>query len=93
MEFLPSEDRRIEFMNLPYECLIRIYTISGDLVQIVPHNVDGDVSRWNSDFSEAWDLNNRNFQQVASGLYYFSVEDRSAANDGDISTGKFVIMK
>ncbi len=92
VEFLPSEDRRIEFMNLPQQCLIRIYTISGDLVQIVPHNVEGDNSRWNSDFSESWDLNNRNFQQVASGLYYFSVEDMSPGG-GDIATGKFVIMK
>ncbi len=93
VEFLPSEDRRIEFMNLPQQCLIRIFTISGDLVQIVPHNVEGDDSRWNSNFSEAWDLNNRNFQQVASGLYYFSVEDMSSGGGGEIATGKFVIMK
>jgi hypothetical protein len=91
--YLPSQDRRIEFMNLPYQCLIRIFSLSGDLVQIVPHNLDGDNSRWDSDFSEAWDLNNRNFQQVASGLYYFSVEDKSPGNDGSTATGKFVILK
>ncbi|MCB1046762.1 MAG: hypothetical protein KDC10_06130, partial [Calditrichaeota bacterium] len=91
--YLPAQDRRIEFMNLPYQCLIRIFSLSGDLVQIVPHNVEGDHSRWNSDFSEAWDLNNRNFQQAASGLYYFSVEDKTPGNDGSIATGKFVILK
>jgi hypothetical protein len=91
--YLPSQDRRLEFMNLPYQCLIRIFTLSGDVVQIIPHNLEGDTSRWDSDFSEAWDLNNRNFQQAASGLYYFSVEDKTPGNDGTMATGKFVILK
>jgi len=93
LDFYPQSDRRIEFMNLPEQALIRIYTVAGDMVQILPHNVEGDRSRWNSLYSEAWDLNSRNFQQVASGLYLFSVEDKTPEHDGDISTGKFVIIK
>jgi hypothetical protein len=93
LEFYPQSDRRIEFMNLPEQALIRIYTVAGDLVQMIPHNIDGDRSRWNSLYSEAWDLNSRNFQQVASGLYLFSVEDKTPENNGAISTGKFVIIK
>jgi hypothetical protein len=93
LEWYPQQDRRIEFMNLPETCLIRIYTVSGDLVQVLPHNMDGDRSRWDSQFSEGWDLNTRNFQQVCSGLYLFSVEDKSSENEGDVSTGKFVIIK
>ncbi len=93
LQWYPQSDRRIEFMNLPEICVIRIYTVAGDLVQMLPHNLDGDISRWDSQFSEAWDLNTRNFQQVASGLYYFSVEDKTTASDGEISTGKFVIIK
>ncbi len=92
--FWPQQDRRMEFINLPQQCLIRIYTVSGDLVQILPHNVDGDGNTsWAADYSEAWDLNSRNFQQVASGLYFFSVEDKTPGNEGDIYTGKFVIIK
>ena len=92
--FWPQQDRRIEFINLPQQCLIRIYTVSGDLVQILPHNVEGDGNTsWAADYSEAWDLNSRNFQQVASGLYFFSVEDKTPGSEGDIYTGKFVIIK
>jgi len=93
LDWYPQNDRRIEFMNLPEQCVIRIFTVSGDLVQMLPHNLEGDRSRWDSLYSEHWDLNTRNFQQASSGFYYFSVEDKTAAGDGEISTGKFVIIK
>ncbi|MCX6641429.1 MAG: hypothetical protein NTW14_13270 [bacterium] len=97
--FYPQTDRRIEFINLPEECLIRIYTISGDLVQIVPHssailNKVGDAnSKWVSLNSESWNLNSRNGQQIVSGIYLFSVEDLTLANKGRIKTGKFVVIR
>jgi hypothetical protein len=92
-EFFPQQDRRIEFINLPMKCLIRIYTVSGDLVQIIPHNMDGDRGTWTSATSEAWDLNSRNRQQVVSGIYLFSVEDRTEGGSHEIQTGKFVIIR
>ncbi len=92
-EFYSQQDRRIEFVNLPERCLIRIFTTAGDLVQIVPHNVDGDRSQWASMTSERWDLNSRNRQQVASGIYLFSVEDLTDGNGYQIETGKFVIIR
>ncbi|MBK8129723.1 MAG: hypothetical protein IPK53_12765 [bacterium] len=88
--FYPQVDRRIEFMNLPERALIRIFTTAGDLVQVIPHNEDGDRSSWASLNSEKWDLNSRNNQQVVAGLYLFSVED---LEDHSISTGKFVIIR
>ncbi len=92
-EYWPQQDRRIEFVNLPARCLIRIYTLAGDLVQIVPHNVAGDTDRyWSSVHSESWDLNNRNYQIVSSGLYFYSVEDLTEEGQGRIQTGKFVIV-
>ena len=93
-DFRPSDDRRLEFVNLPRQALIRVYTLSGDLVQLIPHNIEGDNDRnWTSPFSESWDLNNRNYQQVASGVYYFSVENRTPEGSGEIQTGKFVVLK
>ena len=93
-EFFPNTDRRLEFINLPQQCLIRIFTISGDLVAIVPHNIAGDANiGWISDYSESWDLNSRNMQQVVSGLYFFSVEDYTPGNKGKIEVGKFVIIR
>ena len=92
-EFYSQQDRRIEFINLPHSCLIRVFTVAGDLVQIIPHNMDGDRSAWASETSERWDLNSRNSQQVVSGIYLFSVEDRSEGGDHEIQTGKFVIIR
>jgi hypothetical protein len=92
-EFFQQQDRRIEFINLPEQCLIRIFTVSGDLVSIIPHNQPGDKSSWASLNSERWDLNSRNKQQVVSGIYLFSVEDRTPANGHQIETGKFVIIR
>ncbi len=93
-DFFPNTDRRLEFINLPEKCLIRIYTLAGDLVNIIPHNIDGDSNiGWASEYSESWDLNSRNNQQVVSGLYLFSVEDYTEGNKGEIKTGKFVIIR
>ena len=93
VDFWPQQDRRMDFINLPEKALIRIFTLAGDLVQILPHNVDGDANRgWASPHSESWNLNNRNFQMVAPGLYLFSVEDQTDEGKGNTQVGKFVII-
>ena len=93
-EFFPQIDRRICFYNLPKSCLIRIYTIAGDLVNIVPHNTGGDLNQdWEAEYAEMWDLNSRNKQQVVSGMYLFTVEDLTEKGKGNIETGKFVIIR
>ncbi len=73
-------DRLLRFMNLPEKCVIRIYTLDGDLVQLLYH--DGGIA-------EDWDLISRNNQSVVSGIYIFTVED---TEDGTITVGKFVII-
>ncbi|MBM3329363.1 MAG: hypothetical protein FJY67_07830 [Calditrichaeota bacterium] len=91
-QFFPQSDRRLFFYNLPRSCLIRIYSLSGDLIAIVPHNTTGDANQgWAPDFAEGWDLNSRNHQQVVSGIYLFTVEDLTPG--GGISTGKFVVIR
>jgi len=93
-DFFPQTDRRLYFYNLPEKCLIRIYSVSGDLVDILPHNMPGDGNQgWKADFAEAWDLNSRNHQQVVAGLYLFTVEDKTPGKDGEIQTGKFVVIR
>jgi hypothetical protein len=62
----------VHFINLPAKALIRIYTVSGDLVATLDHN---DTVR---DF-ERWDLKNQNGQDVASGIYMYRVESGSLA--------------
>lgn len=101
LEFFPQTDRRLYFYNLPKFCLIRIYTVAGDLVDMVPHNIPGDDNQgWRDDFAEAWDLNSRNHQQVVAGMYLFTVEEFKTDADGkaeptsrDVQTGKFVVIR
>jgi len=82
-----SEDRqrRIHFTNLPPKCTIKIYTIDGDLVRDIFHDVPASDP---TSSHESWNGITRNTQQVVSGLYYWSVEDE----DGNIQLGKLVII-
>lgn len=93
-DFYPQQDRRIYFYNLPKKALIRIFTVAGDLVVMIPHNIEGSNHIGATyDFAEYWNLQNRNEQMVSSGLYLFSVEDKTNGNSGSVSTGKFVIIR
>ena len=93
-DFFPQVDRRLTFYDLPRSCLIRIYTISGDLVVIIPHNYEGDLNQgWEAPYAETWNLNSRNLQQVVSGTYLFSVENMTSDKKGEIEVGKFVVIR
>lgn len=83
----------VDFFNLPAGAwTLRIFTISGDLVEVIRHTdqqVDGKLQQENADDGQArWNLVSRNGQDVVSGIYLFSVE--SAAGT---SQGKFVIIR
>ena len=78
-----EQDRRIQFINLPSYCQIKIYTLAGDLVSTLNHE---DPERGYED----WNLTSSIGQAIASGIYLFSVED---LNNGKVQIGKFVIIK
>ncbi|PJA97491.1 MAG: hypothetical protein CO129_01035 [Ignavibacteriales bacterium CG_4_9_14_3_um_filter_34_10] len=95
--------RKIYFYNLPAECEITIYTLSGDIVKKIRHNKESNGSdvRWFETYSKdetqkmsggehAWDLVSDNDQAIATGLYLFSVKDISNNN---IKVGKFLVIK
>jgi len=77
--------RRIHFGNLPPRCTIRIYSLDGDLVRELDHDIDPSDLLSNHD---TWDLITRNTQLVVSGLYYWTVE----IPDGETQIGKLVII-
>lgn len=80
-----SRVRELHFANLPAKCTIRIYTIDGDLVREINHNMnpaDPNASH------NSWDLITRNTQMVVSGLYYWTVED----DEGNTQMGKVAII-
>ncbi len=74
--------RKLQFTNLPTDCKITIFTVSGEKVITLHHNnaFDG---------SEDWDLLTVNRQEAAPGLYVYVVE----AKNGEKYTGKFVVIK
>ncbi|MCG2715306.1 MAG: hypothetical protein L6422_03300 [Candidatus Marinimicrobia bacterium] len=77
-----EQDRRVQFINLPNNCDIKIYTLAGDLVYTKHH--EGDIGYWD------WNLTSYMGQTIGSGIYMFSVEDKSA---GKVQIGKFVVIK
>ncbi|NQV15824.1 hypothetical protein HQ531_10240, partial [bacterium] len=72
--------KSLHFTHLPDECVIRIFTLTGELVFTLLHN---DI------FSgqEEWNLRSMNRQEVAPGLYIFVVETPNNKS----YTGKFAV--
>jgi hypothetical protein len=75
--------KQVYFANLPSDCLIKIYTISGDLVQTLKHSssIDNGIEYWNLTTSD-------NFP-VSFGIYIFHVESES----GNEVVGRFALIK
>jgi len=76
-------ERRIVFMNLPAECTVRIYTITGQLVQTLHHQSTLD------DGQMAWDLVSKDGMNIAYGIYLFHVD---APGIGE-HIGRFGVIK
>jgi hypothetical protein len=81
LEISPNK-KVLKFVNLPGQCIVRIYSLSGVLIQVLTHNdVQGGGEL-------TWDLRNRNSQFVASGVYFYHVETA----DGKSKTGRFTVV-
>jgi hypothetical protein len=75
--------RHLDFMGLPRaRCTIQIWTLAGDLVATIDH--DGTQGSGQA----PWNLVSRNGQEVASGVYLFTV--RSELGD---ARGRFVVIR
>ena len=95
-----SRSKMIWFRNLPNEAEIRIFSLAGDLVDVIQHeesyngadiaNIDAQKNPLMAGGEHAWDLITMHDQATASGLYLFTVEDK---NSGQIKEGKFLIIK
>jgi hypothetical protein len=88
-----ESDRKIAFLNIPLRCVIRIYTLAGDLCKVITHNgnAESDVLYQYGENGAYWNLLNDNRQAVVSGIYLFSVQDVDKKKDDFV--GKFVIIK
>ncbi|MGH8015363.1 MAG: hypothetical protein ACREBV_04155, partial [Candidatus Zixiibacteriota bacterium] len=77
--------RRIHFANLPHKCIIKIFSLDGDLVREIHH--DADPNDPTASHVE-WGLVSKNGLAVVSGLYYWVVE----SYDGTVQMGKLAII-
>ncbi len=95
-----NRSKMIWFRNLPKVAEIRIFSLAGDLVDIIEHNenyigqdinnIDDKKTPLISGGEHAWDMITMYDQATASGLYLFTVEDKIT---GNIKEGKFLIIK
>ena len=74
-------DDKVRFVNVPTDCTIKIYTVSGDLVWEYDHvNSVGNIE---------WDTTNRGGESVTSGVYIYRIED---PNGGQVY-GRLIIIR
>jgi hypothetical protein len=77
-----ANQKVLQFVNLPAQAVVRIYSLSGVLVNVLTHNDPQGGGLM------TWDLRNRNNQFVASGVYFYHVE----APDGQTKVGRFTVV-
>ena len=68
-----TDNKVIKFVNLPRTAIVRIYSSSGVLVNVLEHNsttFGGEMT---------WNVRNRNNQVVASGVYFYHIESNDAS--------------
>ena len=74
--------RKMRFTNLPQDCRITIFTVTGEVVRVLDHSSQFDGNEW-------WDLRTGNNQEVAPGLYIYHVESQN----GKEKVGKFAVIR
>ena len=79
---ITASTKVLRFVNLPSQAIIRIYSASGILVNVLTHNDPTGGGE------QAWGLRNRNNQYVASGVYFYHVE----TPDGKTKIGRFTVV-
>ena len=75
--------RALHFTHLPNQCTIRIFTINGELVDVIEHN-----SSLN-DGTAIWDMLSKDNLSISYGIYVYHVD---APGIGE-KLGKFAVIK
>ncbi|HEU5219083.1 MAG TPA: hypothetical protein VFU23_10515, partial [Gemmatimonadales bacterium] len=98
-EFEQTTDTKfIKFVNLPAKAIIRIYSSSGVLVNVL-ENPGSSCQNFDNLFAGAadnptggqcsWNVRNRNNQVVASGVYFYHIESGDARRVGRFTVVNF----
>ena len=80
---------RLNFLNLPAYARIHIYTMTGDRIQTLDHDVNAGDEDW-------LEQDTFSTMEIVSGVYIFVVEKLDGPGgspNGEQATGKFVVIK
>lgn len=80
---------QIQFRNLPAKCIIRIYTVMGDLIRTLVHGPDAQGNEYGT---EDWDQKSDSGLLVAPGLYVYNVQSTTPGLNKSF-TGKLMIIR
>lgn len=79
---------KINFVNLPEVCTIKIYNLSGDLLEVIEHTSGTGDEAW-QDITRKYYLTTSSQQTVVSGVYIAYIETPS----GEGTSVKFIIVR
>jgi hypothetical protein len=75
--------RLLQFIHLPAKCTIKIFTVSGELVQTLEHNSA------NSDGTVYWNMLSKDNLGISYGVYVYYIDAPGIGT----KTGKFAVIK
>ncbi|TSA30723.1 MAG: hypothetical protein D4R68_00220 [Ignavibacteriales bacterium] len=87
-----GERYRLEFIGIPAICKIKIYTLTGDIIQEIDHNDGSGSEAWGSIKRLDYQLNKWTLG-VAPGIYIYRVESLVPGHEGESYIGKLAIVK
>ena len=79
-----NQRRKLLFTHIPAECIIKIFTVSGVLVDEIK------VQNAPDQGIVHWDMLTRESLEIAAGMYIYHVESTVT---GDSKLGKFAVIK
>ncbi len=91
-----NQKRQLMFTNIPADCVIKIFTVSGILIDeiVVNNSTSSRTTDWDlnsgSNGTAFWNLKTREGLDVASGYYIYHVKSNLT---GEEKIGKFAIIK
>ena len=79
-----NQRRRLMFTHVPSDCIIKIFTVSGVMVDeiLVSNEPENGIIHW--------DMLTRENLEIAAGMYIYHIE---AHETGDQKIGKFAVIK
>lgn len=87
-----GERYRMEFIGIPAKCKIKIYTLTGDIIQEIDHDDGSGSEAWGSIKRLDYQLNKWTLG-IAPGIYLYLVESLVPGHEGESFIGKLAIVK